>query len=146
MNILVSQTTHHQHIQDKLKEKKEMKIKQLIEAKRVIMPLVQEKLSPRLSYKLMKFIKEIEVEEDFYNKKLNELVDKYGERDENDKLVYTDDGVKIREDKMSDCNAELQEIGDVDVDAPSITFTLDELDSVKLSVSDMFFLQDFIVE
>lgn len=123
-----------------------MKIKQLIEAKRVIMPLVQEKLSPRLSYKLMKFIKEIEVEEDFYNKKLNELVDKYGERDENDKLVYTDDGVKIREDKMSDCNAELQEIGDVDVDAPSITFTLDELDSVKLSVSDMFFLQDFIVE
>lgn len=123
-----------------------MKIKQLIEAKRVIMPLVQEKLSPRLSYKLMKFIKEIEVEEDFYNKKLNELVDKYGERDENDKLVYTDDGVKIREDKMSDCNAELQEIGDVDVDAPLITFTLDELDSVKLSVSDMFFLQDFIVE
>lgn len=123
-----------------------MKIKQLIEAKRVIMPLVQEKLSPRLSYKLMKFIKEIEVEEDFYNKKLNELVDKYGERDDNDKLVYTDNGVKIREDKMPDCNAELQEIGDVDVDAPSITFTLDELDSVKLSVSDMFFLQDFIVE
>lgn len=123
-----------------------MKIKQLIEAKRVIMPLVQEKLSPRLSYKLMKFIKEIEVEEDFYNKKLNELVDKYGERDENNKLIYTDTGVKIQENKMSDCSAELQEIGDVDVDAPSITFTLDELDSVKLSVSDMFFLQDFIVE
>lgn len=123
-----------------------MKIKQLIEAKRVIMPLVQEKLSPKLSYKLMKFIKEIEVEEDFYNKKLNELVDKYGERDENNKLIYTDTGVKIQENKMSDCSTELQEIGDVDVNAPSITFTLDELDSVKLSVADMFFLQDFIVE
>lgn len=123
-----------------------MKIKQLIEAKGVIMPLIQEKLSPKLSYKLMKFIKEIEVEEDFYTKKLNELVDKYGERDENNNLIYADNGVKIREDKMPDCNSELQEIGDVDVDTPSITFTLDELDSVKLSVSDMFFLQDFIVE
>lgn len=123
-----------------------MKIKQLIEAKRVIMPLVQEKLSPKLSYKLMKFIKAIEVEEDFYNKKLNELVDKYGERDGENKLVYTDSGVKIQEGKMEACNEELQEIGEVEVDTPTITFSLDELDSVKLSVSDMYFLQDFIVE
>lgn len=123
-----------------------MTIKRLIEAKRVIMPLIQEKLSPKLSYKLMKFVSKIDIEEDFYNKKVNELVDKYGVRDEENKLIHTDTGVKIQEDKVSICNLELQEIENVEVDAPDITFTLDELSEIKLSVRDMFFLQDFIVE
>lgn len=110
------------------------------------MPLIQEKLSPKLSYKLMKFVRKIDVEEDFYNKKINELVDKYGERDGENKLIHTDTGVKIQEDKISICNLELQEIEDVEVDTPDITFTLDELSEIKLSVRDMFFLQDFIAE
>lgn len=123
-----------------------MKIKQLIEAKKVIMPLIQEKLSPKLSYKLMKFVSKIEVEEDFYNQKLNELIDKYGERGEDGELIYTDTGVKIQKDKMSICDSELQKISDVEAETPNMTFTLDELSEVKLSVRDMFFLQEFIAE
>ena len=123
-----------------------MKVKQLIEAKKVILPLIQEKLSPKLSYKLMKFVKKIEVEEDFYNKQIGELIDKYGERDSDNNLIYTDNGVKIQNDKISNCNAELQEVDNVEVDAPDLSFTLDELSEIKLSVRDMFFLQDFIKE
>ena len=123
-----------------------MTVRQLIEAKKVIMSLIQEKLSPKLSYKLMKFVSKIEVEEDFYNKKVNELVDKYGERDDEGRLIYTDTGVKIQEDKMQICDSELRKIGDVEAEVPNMTFTLDELSEVKLSVRDMFFLQDFIAE
>ena len=123
-----------------------MKVKQLIEAKKVILPLIQEKLSPKLSYKLMKFVKKIEVEEDFYNKQIGELIDKYGERHSDNNLIYTDNGVKIQNDKISNCNAELQEVDNVEVDAPDLSFTLDELSEIKLSVRDMFFLQDFIKE
>ena len=131
---------------DNTRRNKEMKIKQLIEAKKVIMPLIQEKLSPKLSYKLMKFVSKIEVEEDFYNQKLNELIDKYGERGEDGELIYTDTGVKIQKDKMSICDSELQKISDVEAETPNMTFTLDELSEVKLSVRDMFFLQEFIAE
>lgn len=123
-----------------------MKIIELINAKRAIMAFTQEKLSPKLSYKLLKFINKIEYEENFYNKKISELIDKYGERDENNQLIHTDTEVKIQEDKMADCNLELKEIENVEVEPPDMKFTLDELSEVKLSVQDMFLLQDFIEE
>lgn len=123
-----------------------MIIKQLIGAKRVIMSLIQEKLSPKLSYKLMKFIDKIEVEEKFYNAKCEELIEKYGERDEKNKLIYLETGVKIKKDKSLEFQAELDEIDKVEVEKPDTVFTLDELDELKLSVADMYFLQDFIVE
>lgn len=123
-----------------------MIIKQLIGAKRVIMSLIQEKLSPKLSYKLMKFVDKIEVEEKFYNKKCGELIEKYGERDEKNKLIYLETGVKIKKDKSLEFQAELDELDKVEVEKPDIVFTLDELGELKLSVADMYFLQDFIVE
>ncbi|MGN1155556.1 MAG: hypothetical protein ACI4TK_05230 [Agathobacter sp.] len=123
-----------------------MIIKQLIGAKRVIMSLIQEKLSPKLSYKLMKFIDKIEVEEKFYNTKCEELIEKYGERDEKNKLIYLETGVKIKKDKSIEFQAELDEVDKVEVEKPDTVFTLDELDELKLSVADMYFLQDFIVE
>jgi len=123
-----------------------MIIKQLIGAKRVIMSLIQEKLSPKLSYKLMKFIDKIEVEEKFYNTKCEELIEKYGERDEKNKLIYLETGVKIKKDKSLEFQAELDEVDKVEVEKPDTVFTLDELDELKLSVADMYFLQDFIVE
>lgn len=123
-----------------------MIIKQLIGAKRVIMSLIQEKLSPKLSYKLMKFIDKIEVEEKFYNAKCEELIEKYGERDERNKLIHLETGVKIKKDKTLEFQAKLDELDNVEVEKPDTVFTLDELDELKLSVADMYFLQDFIVE
>lgn len=123
-----------------------MIIKQLIGAKRVIMSLIEEKISPKLSYKLMKFIGKIEVEEKFYNTKCEELIQKYGERDEKNKLIYLETGVKIKKDKLLEFQSELDELDKVEVEKPDTVFTLDELDELKLSVADMYFLQDFIVE
>lgn len=123
-----------------------MTMKQLIGTKRAIMSLIKEKISPKLSYKLVKFISKIEVEETFYNKKCSELVDRYGERDKEGKLIYTDTGVKIKKDKALEFQAELDEVDNVEVEKPDTSFTLDELDELKLSVADMFFLQDFITE
>lgn len=123
-----------------------MIIKQIIGAKKVIMSLIQEKVSPKLSYKLVKFISKLEVEENFYNSKCKELIDKYGERDNENKFIYSETGIKIKQDKLEEFQLKLDELDNIEVDKPDVVFTLDELDELKLSVADMYFLQDFIVE
>lgn len=123
-----------------------MKIGKLVYTKSVLAPLCKEKLSPRLSYKLMKFISKIEEDEAFFNEKMREIVDMYGEKDAEGNLVSLDGGIKIKEECRSECNKAVAELHAIDVEVPNITFTLDELSEVKLSVEDMMALDEFIKE
>lgn len=123
-----------------------MQIIKLIQAKQVLTPLFQEKISARLSYKLMKFVSQLEVEENFYNNKMTEIINTYCERDSNGNLVPIDNGFKIRDDCISDCNNAISELEKIDVDTPGITFTVSEFDEIKLSINDMRVLSYFITE
>lgn len=123
-----------------------MKIGKLIYIKGVFTPLCQEKLSPRLSYKLMKFISKIEIEEAFFNEKMKEIIDAYAEKGEDGNFIALDGGIKIKDECKIECNKALAELHAVEVEAPNITFTLDELSEVKLSVEDMMALDEFIKE
>ena len=123
-----------------------MKIGKLIYIKGIFTPLCKEKLSPKLSYKLMKFISKIETEETFFNKKMQEIIDTYGEKGKDGNFIALDNGIKIKDECKVECNKALMELHAVEVEAPNITFTLDELSEVKLSVEDMIVLDEFIKE
>ena len=123
-----------------------MQIGKLIRAKNVLISFIKERMSPKLSYKLMKFISKIEMEEKFFGEKVRDIINTYGERDENNELVSIDNKIKIRESAEDDCNKAFAELDAVEVEAPNITFTLEELSEIKLSVEDMVILEDFIVE
>ena len=123
-----------------------MQIGTLIKTKNVLVQFFTEKLTPKLSYKLMKFISKIETEEKFFNEKMREIIDKYGEKDEKGKLIPMDNGIKLKDGTAFECNKEIAELESIEVEAPNITFTLDELSEIKLSVQDMFLLSEFIIE
>lgn len=123
-----------------------MTIIKLIKAKEVLMPIFQQKLSPKLSYKIMKFVSKIELEETFYDSKLKDIIDKYGAKDAEGKLQTTEDGIRISEGKQDECKQALAELDSVEVIPPEIRFSLDELSEIKLSAIDMFKLADFIDE
>ena len=123
-----------------------MQIGTLIKTKNVLAPFFAEKLTPRFSYKLMKFISKIETEERFFNERMRDIINKYGERDENGNLIPLDNGIKIKDGTVLECNQEISELESVEVEAPDMKFTLDELAEIKLSVQDMFLLSEFIQE
>ena len=47
-----------------------MKIQKIIKAKQVIAEHIEEKITPKLGYKLLKLCKAIETEEEFFNKRM----------------------------------------------------------------------------
>lgn len=123
-----------------------MQIGKLIQVKRVLTPFFHEKLSAKLSYKLMKFVSKLETEENFYNGKMREIIDTYCEKDENGNFIPLDNGFKVKDGCILDCNKAISELDVLDVEAPEITFSVDELSEMKLSVSDMMALSHFITE
>lgn len=124
-----------------------MKIYNLIQIKEIFTPHYNEKLSVGLSYKIYKLCNSIEQEERFFNKKRQDVIDEFGQKDADGQLVISDDGfVKIQDGKEQDAQKALDELTAIDVDVPNVTFTIDELSEIKLSVMDMAVLEGLIIE
>lgn len=124
-----------------------MNILTLMNAAKVFSQVAQMKISSKLAYKIMKLCKSVATEEEFYNNKRNEIINEYAVKDENGQIVVSDDSmISIMQDKIDEANAALHDLNNIEVEAPSIRFTLAELDELKLSVADMFALDAFIEE
>lgn len=124
-----------------------MNILTLINATKIFGQVVQEKISPRLAYKILKLCKGAAEEEQFYDKKRTEIIQEYAVKDDNGQVKTSEDGmISIIPDKITEANKAIQELNELEVEAPNIKFTLDELEELKLSVSDMFVLEAFIEE
>ena len=124
-----------------------MNIITLINTAKIFDRYAQTKLSSKLAYKIMKFCKGVATEEEFYNTKRNEIIDAYAVKDENGQVAVSDDGIiQIVPDKIPEANAAMMELNSIEVEAPNIKFTLDELEGLELTVAEMFALDAFIEE
>ena len=124
-----------------------MNIITLINTAKIFDRFAQTKLSSKLAYKIMKFCKSVATEEEFYNTKRNEIIDAYAVKDENGQVAVSDDGIiQIVPDKIPEANAAMMELNSIEVEAPNIKFTLDELEGLELTVAEMFALDAFIEE
>ena len=123
-----------------------MKLNELLLARKVIVSKSQTQVPARLAYKMMKFIKGTEDEENFYNEKLRAIIEEYGARDKEGKLEGESGGVKIRPDALSACKSAIKELDGTQIDAPQITFNLDEIEPLTLSAKEMLALEYFVKE
>jgi len=123
-----------------------MKIQKLVQVKGVFAPFVRTRLSPKLSYKLLKFLKAIEFEEKFFNSKVKELLNEFGQKNKQGKYITENGNIKIIEGKEEACANAFNELNDLEVSVPDITFTLEELKDITLSVQDIAIIEDFIKE
>lgn len=124
-----------------------MKLKTLIQARRVINAHSQDKVSGLLAYKIMKFIKASQEEDAFYTDKIGECISLYAQKDDNGKIVTDDSGnIKIADGKLSECQKAIDDIEATNVDIPNVRFSLSDLTEMKLTAMEAFSLDEFIVE
>lgn len=99
-------------------------------------------------YKLTKFFEVVKKESEFYREELVKILNKYAERDEEGKVVLTNEGqsIKIQQEFLTECEEKLQELADLEVDNPNITFKIEELPEEGISVQELNFLMPFIEE
>lgn len=124
-----------------------MRLNEIIEARSTINAHANEKVSAQLAYKFAKFIKATQDEIDFYVKKCNEIIQKYGDRDDDGKLITNDESVKIKEEYIEECNQAMNELYNVEIEQKcDFTFTIRDLREINMSTTEMKSLLPFITE
>lgn len=105
-------------------------------------------LPPLTAYKLAKLFRNFAESEDFYRNELQKIIDKYCMRDNEGNPVHgeTEDSIRILPQYISTANLQINELMKLEVDAPDITLTFDELSDLKLTIEQFNMLLPFIHE
>lgn len=76
------------------------------------------KLPIQVAYRLSKLMKKCEEDMQFYRRRMTEIIQEYGQRDEDGNYVYDKDGVSIliQDDKKQACRQEMLELENLDCD------------------------------
>lgn len=97
-------------------------------------------IGAHLAYWMTKFVVKTVNEQTFYHNEMNKLFEKYAEKNE-------DDTIRIPNERISEFNQAMEELGQTNVEDPGIRFNLSELATeLRLSMQQMYPLLDFIDE
>ena len=104
--------------------------------------------SIKTAYKMNKIYERAAQEQTFIQEQQQKIAEKYAQRDENGNLILTDDKIDIlvEPSKIYECKKALRELVEIEVELPDYSFTLDELEPLKLSMNDLQPLMNFICE
>lgn len=125
-----------------------MKIDQALEFQYLYQRIKNEPLNIKVAYKLNKLYNQIMVEASFYEDSLNKILNKYAQKDELGNFVQNKNntGVLIEPEFIEICHKEIRELQSIEFDTGNIIFSLDELEDLKLTLSELNCLQDLIVD
>lgn len=121
-----------------------MKIIDLINAKNAFDLNCKYDGDMQLALKVIKFIKAIETETSFYDKKYSEIISKYAIKDENGAFIQNEHGLSINKDSISAFTKEINDLNAVEVEIPNIKFDIDELNKCDLTGNGLYALYPFI--
>ena len=122
-------------------------IYQLISTLEIEKDLSTQKLPIQVVYNLSKIFARAHDELKFYQEKLQEILKQYGEKDDKGNLVFLEnDSISIQKDKIDECQKEILDLQNLEVEMPNYTIPLKSLDSVKISLNEISALMPFICE
>lgn len=123
-----------------------MKMYEILDLQVLYNSIAHIKLPLKTSYKFARLMKRAEEEVNFYQAKFNEIVEEYGVKEENGQYKFTPDGMSIViiPGKEAECNQKLAELRNLDVSIEGITFTIEELEKIDVSISELSCLMSLI--
>ena len=110
-------------------------------------PKMKDQIMPiQLAYKLSRLYDSVDNNARFYSTELNKIVSEYAERDAEGNIVPSEDGtgVQLQKAYIPKAEAAVNDLLNLMVDVPDISFTLDELKDIKLSLEEFGILLPFI--
>lgn len=125
-----------------------IQLKTLFSFLTVFEKIKDERGSIKTSYKIAKFLKALNDEKENYIKVLQDIINEYGEKDENGKVKVSEDQqtVPIIPEKREECYQKISELEETEIEFSLPSFTLDELSTFNLSIEDLSIIDILISE
>lgn len=102
-------------------------------------------LEGKTSFKIARILKELENEYSIFQKSRQNLILKYGEKDENGNLITDDKGnFKIPKNNVNDFSRELDDLLETEIELNANYIDLDEIEDANFTIGQMMALNNFI--
>lgn len=125
-----------------------LKMFELIDFPSVFQNLKSQKLSFKTAYRLTLLSQEIQKHVDFYHESFRAILVEYGKKDEQGKIIPTEDGqgVLLEEATLDEAYQKLTELRELEVELPDTKFCLKDFDNIEITAEEMLIIIPFIGE
>lgn len=125
-----------------------IKLVEILKFENFYSKIKEKKLPIKTTYKLTKFFNKVDEEIKFFQTRIKEICETYGERDENNNFIPLEGGagIKVKEDKIEECQKEIYDLSNLEVEIPAISISLEELEGLELSIEELYPILSFIEE
>ena len=124
-----------------------MIMNQIINFLNIYPQIKNKKTNIQTIYKLNKIFEFCEKESKFYFNKLNDIFNKYGEKDKEGNLIKTESGISIKKEKIRECEKEIQELLNIEVTFDNnLKINLNDLNDFEMDIETFQKIKNFIKE
>ena len=125
-----------------------MKLSEVIKVRGIFLQIKDTKMPIKTSYQIARFLQRTDSDATFYSDKYRDIINECAELKEDGTPDVSEDGmnIKIREDKIQDCVAMIQELEATDVGDFALKINVTDLENAGLTVEQLYTLMDYIVE
>lgn len=115
-----------------------MKMYEVLELQNLYNAISGTKMPLKTTYKFTRLMRAAEKEIEFYQTKFREIIEEYAVK-ENGELKMSEDGmaVLIIPGKENECNEKVLELRSLEVPMEGITFTIEELEGIDVSIQEL---------
>ena len=122
-------------------------LKEIVESSDIMKKLAQKTLKGKTAYHIARLIREADKELTLFNETRANLIKKYGEKDENGELKIEENGNCIlMPDKIENFYSELNDVLNNNIELNAEKLSIEELEELDFTPSEMLTLESFINE
>lgn len=125
-----------------------MKMYEILELSNLYNSIKDTKMPIKTTYKFSRLMRRAEQELNFYSEEFGKIIETYAKTDENGNYCFSPDGqsIEIIDGKSVECNTKITELRNLEVDINDIKFSLDEIDCLNISITELSCLMSLIEE
>lgn len=125
-----------------------MKIIEIVSYQNLYAKLKDRQMPVKIAYKLNKLNAQLATEVVFYQESVQKILSECAQKDEEGNYIPNEDqtGVMIKPELLEECHTKINELQNLKVPIPDITFTLDELDCLGITPAELDCLIPLIQE
>ena len=123
-----------------------MKMYEILELQNLYQSIANMKLPLKTTYKFAQLMRRAQLEIEFYNSKFQDILNQFGQKNDNGEFIQSGDGTSIMiiPGKEAECNAELLELRNLEIDIGEISFAIEELETLDVSIMELNCLMPLI--
>lgn len=125
-----------------------MKMYEILDLSNLYNSIKDTKMPIKTTYKFSRLMQRAEQELNFYSQQFQKIIETYAKTDENGNYCFSSDGqsIEIIDGKQAECNTKIMELRNLEIDINDIKFSLDEIDCLNLSITELSCLMSLIEE